>query len=196
MLCKKCAKCGDLELLKIFRHHGFPWNETVINAAAEGGYIDIIQWCIENGCYFDINSCAEAAASKSQLKVLQWLLSEELKVTQKLLNSSARSGQFEAVQWCVDNGASVSERTCKEAARSGNLKLLQWCLPSTDGKMTCDISSGAARSGNVQMLKWCLENKCPTNWEMQINSFLSFNPRMIEYTYLLENNHSKGYSTI
>ena len=49
-LCEDAARGGHLEVLKLARENGCPWDEETCADAAEGGHLEVLQWARENGC--------------------------------------------------------------------------------------------------------------------------------------------------
>ena len=77
---------------------GCPWTPSILEAAAEGGHIPVLQHLLDKKCPFD-GKAPLAAASKCHRDVLQFLL---------------------------ENKCPFDFRTCAATAQTGHLALLQW----------------------------------------------------------------------
>ncbi len=73
-LCDTAAKCGHFEFLKLLRHkYNCPWNQYTTSGAAEYGYLDILKWCIDNGCEFNSSHAYSNAWGNKQLHICSWM---------------------------------------------------------------------------------------------------------------------------
>jgi hypothetical protein len=70
--CKKAARFGDIEILKIFYAYGCPPDDEIINKAALNGHLHVIVWALGHGCNWSTTTC-ENAAFGGHLKLLKWL---------------------------------------------------------------------------------------------------------------------------
>jgi len=52
-ICTTSVKNGDLKCLHILRAYDVPWYADTSYAAAEGGNLEILKYCVENGCPID-----------------------------------------------------------------------------------------------------------------------------------------------
>ena len=112
----------------------------VIRRAAYKGNLDVLVW-IKNiidpekwirridGLRFFSKSVFSVAARGGQLKVLQWLRSEnggKCHWAEATSRVAASEGHIELLKWAHQNGCPWNEGTCTGAARNGNLELLKW----------------------------------------------------------------------
>jgi hypothetical protein len=73
-LCDTAAKCGHLEFLKILRNkYNCPWNYLTTSGAAEYGDLDILKWCIDNGCEFRPSHAYSNAWSSRKFHICSWM---------------------------------------------------------------------------------------------------------------------------
>ena len=54
----EAAKGGHLEVLKWARENGCPWDVGTCACAAEGGHLEVLKWARENGCPWNEGTCA------------------------------------------------------------------------------------------------------------------------------------------
>ncbi len=73
-LCDTAAKCGRFEMLELLRNkYNCPWDYYTTSGAAEYGYLDILKWCIDNGCEFRSSHAYSNALSGKQFHVCSWM---------------------------------------------------------------------------------------------------------------------------
>jgi hypothetical protein len=75
--CSHTVVCGHLDTLRWLREHGCPWNvRQICMRAADSGYIDILDFVIEQGEVIDAELLTDAlnmAGAGNQLHAAQWL---------------------------------------------------------------------------------------------------------------------------
>jgi hypothetical protein len=60
--CNLAAFIGPLAMLQLLHSHDIEWYEdAIVENAAEGGHLDIIEWAHENGCPLTKSACQYAA---------------------------------------------------------------------------------------------------------------------------------------
>ena len=83
-------------------------------------------WARENGCRWG-KACAEGAAQRGHLEVLQWLRANHCPWNSvKVCASAARGGQLAALQWLRATGCDWDAHVCFEAIRKGDVEMLRW----------------------------------------------------------------------
>jgi len=55
-ICTSAAQTGRLKMLQFLRADGWPWDNETTRVAAMNGHLDVLQWCIQQGCPFEITS--------------------------------------------------------------------------------------------------------------------------------------------
>jgi hypothetical protein len=55
-LCTAAARHNNLAALQWLLQRGYVWNASTVNAAASRDHIDMVQYCCENGCPFDVTT--------------------------------------------------------------------------------------------------------------------------------------------
>ena len=128
--CVKVAQTNKLELLKWAREEKkCKWNERTINAAAEQGNLEMVQYCVANECPIDAWACA-LAADGGQLECLKYLR-EEAKAPwdSRTAAWAAEYGQLHILEFLVElNYDQFSTYACNNAANSGHLDCLKYLL--------------------------------------------------------------------
>jgi len=70
-ICNIAAKNGWLDLLIWARQNGCYWNSLVCSYAALNGHLEVLKWAIQNGCEWNKYVCSSAAYN-GHLEVLKW----------------------------------------------------------------------------------------------------------------------------
>jgi hypothetical protein len=119
---------ADTETLAVLRELGMPLSETVINAVALSGRLDILQ---------------------------HLLVEQQCPVTDELSNYAARSGSVPMLQWLRSRTQCLfGEITCEGAAEGGHLALLQQLSREGCGWDNECITHYAAVSGSIELVEW------------------------------------------
>ena len=70
--CIHAAEGGYLEVLQWAREHGCAWQEDVCTFADVGGHLEVLKWAAEHGCRWSAPRCARMAHRNGHLEVAQW----------------------------------------------------------------------------------------------------------------------------
>ena len=138
--------------------------------AAEGGHLDVLVWCIENGCPWEssriISFCS--AAYNGHLLVLKWCRDNgfllPIDLSSDLCSCAATNGHLKVIQWCREIGCPWDEELCSNAAENGHLHVLKWCREN-GCPWDADVCKKAASNGQLNVLQWCREIGCPWDEE-------------------------------
>jgi len=71
--CEQAVMSGNLQVLIWLRENGFQWDKWTSVRAAEGGYLDILQWSLTHGCYFSLEEVWLLAKINSRFKICDWI---------------------------------------------------------------------------------------------------------------------------
>ena len=69
-MCWEAAAAGHLNMLKYAREKGREWDKYTGALAAENGHLDVLQWCVANGCPVDWGEWAAVAGTD---EVRDWI---------------------------------------------------------------------------------------------------------------------------
>ena len=116
--CEQMALNGNLELLKVLRENGCPWDETTCGSAARNGHLESLKYAHENGCPWDETTCSNAA----------------------------KFGHLECLKYAHENGCPWDETTCFNAAYNDHPESFKYavengCPQSTSTKYERQASS-------------------------------------------------------
>ena len=157
--CWKVAQTNKLELLKWAREEKkCEWDEGTINEAASQGYLEMVKYCVANGCHIDGRACAWAADG-GHLEVLKYLR-EEAKAPwdSATANVSAANGHLHILEYLVERKFDkYNEWACTQAAMFGYLD----CLKYLHETAKAPWYSEAVRKAHPECLQYLLDNDCP-----------------------------------
>ena len=163
ILCLAACRQGLTEELKTLldRCPSAIKGEELVNYAAVGGSIEIIEWLRRRGVPLDScnMACAEAARG-GHLDCLRWLREQGCPLNQWSCEGAACGGHLDCIRWLRDQGCPWSDLTVAEAALGGHLEFIKWAR--AEGcewdQFAC---AEAARGGHLDCLRWLREQGCP-----------------------------------
>ena len=147
---------GNLEMVQWLKENGCTWDIWTCAWAARGGHLEVLKWSRENGAPWDEETCAEAARG-GHLEVLKWLRENGCPWDEYTCAWAAGGGQLEVLKWLRENGAPWSIYTCRWAAKGGHLEVLKW-LKENECPWSIYTCHWAAKGGQLEVLKWLREN--------------------------------------
>lgn len=165
---QSAAKTGHLEIIKYLHVNGGIWNEQHMHDyAAEGGYLYILEWLMENNYSMSWTTWC-AAAKNGHLNILNWLLDKSTDHGILLCPDSWKSwscaiaagnGYFEIVRWFVEKGCILENHIFSEAAKCGQIDMLKYLLEKgcPTEYQACE---NAAAYGHFDVLRWLVEIGC------------------------------------
>ena len=180
--CYRVAKVNSLELLLWARGKGYPWTIKVTMIAAQRGYLSVLKWAVENGCYCEMSSATQDAAENGHLETLQWLYGHFNDMGWATGALAAERGHVDVVEWVVGvmgekkpkciieyaaknhhhqemikwlfaQGCPITLRAMAELAHGGHLDTLKWAY-TNGGPLSALVCSRAALGGHFEVLEW------------------------------------------
>lgn len=105
ILCSAIHYEDNLEILKWFRQHEFPWDSSVTSEASRCNNFEALVWCIENGCPISPNIC-DYAIMNDNFEMLKWARSNgcEWGDQNQIYFRLHDSENEEMFEWVVKNG--------------------------------------------------------------------------------------------
>ncbi len=124
--------------------------------AAQNGHIDVIEFCINNGCKLNWISYL-MAAKNGQLETLKWLKKKNIGPLNTYVSSiAAYNGHYDVMKWLILNECAINNLTGGSAAENGHLNILK-LLIDNGCVMNEWISGRAALYGKLHILIYLKE---------------------------------------
>eukprot|EP00953_Heterococcus_sp_UTEX-ZZ885_P031571 16554-Heterococcus_DN1.PRE.1 len=143
---------------------GMNFNNTVVNAAAESGDLDKLQWLLANTIPTTPMSkdICDFAAKSSNADMLRWLREQKGGV----VSADTAYNAAEACNWLglqyLRTGALACRwdaRVCSSIAKSGNLEMLKFVRELNCPLDQRRVTQCAAESGNVSLMHWLVREQ-------------------------------------
>jgi hypothetical protein len=160
--CAAAATTGNLPLLQWLRAQGFPWDVRCYIAAAEGRRLDIMRYLRANGCDWGIGGAVcEAAAIGGSLELLQWCIENGAAWSQRACDAAAAGGHLDVLIFAHGHGCGLTKNTACAAAAHGHAACLAWIFENDGGHLTdAWILASAKQSMQVDCVKLAVEHGC------------------------------------
>jgi hypothetical protein len=161
--CSEVARTNKLELLNWAREEKkCEWDECTSSAAASMGNLDMLKYCVANGCLVDEVAC-ESAAGSGSLECLKYL-HEEVKapwVSQTAVQAGL-SGHLHILEYLVERKYDkFDEGACWCAANYGHLDCLRYLRETAKAPWNSRAVQFAHENNRSECLQYLLANDCP-----------------------------------
>ena len=161
--CYKGAKTNKLELLKWAREEKkCEWDDRTINVAAGQGNLEMVKYCIANGCPFYEDACASAAGN-GKLECLKYL-HEEVKAPWNWQTAAwaAKNGRLHILEYLVERKYDKYDAiACTFAAWDGHLDCLKFLHETAKAPWNSRAVQEAQKNNRSECLQYLLDNDCP-----------------------------------
>ena len=160
--CWKVAQTKKLELLKWAREEKKCKRDSgTINEAASQCYLEMVKYCVANGCHIDGRACAWAADG-GHLEVLKYLR-EEAKAPwdSSTAARAAEKGHLHILEYLVERKYDEFEYACEYAAAFGHLDCLKYLHETAKVPWNEDAIREAHENNHPECLQYLLNNNCP-----------------------------------
>jgi hypothetical protein len=162
--CDRVAATNDLALLRWVREaKECAWDYGTSGIAAILGNLEMLKYCVENGCKVHDSTCS-TAAEYGHLDCLKYLREKNCAWDCETSCGAARIGNLEMLKYCVENGCEVGTGTCALAAEYGNLECLKY-LREKNVEWDHHTVHRARWNNHVECLNFALANNCPQTFE-------------------------------
>jgi hypothetical protein len=162
--CGRVAETNDLALLRWVREEKeCAWDWRTSGIAAYLGNLEMLKYCVENGCLVHADHCM-IAAKFGNLECLKYLHEKNCAWDYGTSGVAADLGNLEMLKYCVENGCEVGPGTCANAANQGHLECLKY-LREKNVKWDHQTVQLARENNHVECLNYALANKCPQTEE-------------------------------
>ncbi|ALX27660.1 hypothetical protein GMAR_ORF286 [Golden Marseillevirus] len=153
------VKGGNLEYIKwLVEEQACTEIFDARHAAAEHGFVDIVEWLYSLVPHFSA-SIASYAAGAGQTKVMDWVETIERQDPGNYVRYAAENGQVCVFEWMLEKGKKDfwDVQLSNEAAEHGHLSLLEWAEKRNFLSLYRSIMCSAAFGGHVNIMQWLLE---------------------------------------
>jgi len=159
--CRKVAGTNKLELLEWARgEKKCDSDERTFSEAAERGNLEMIKYCVANGCPVIELACARAARN-GHLECLKYL-HEDVKAPWdwETASEAALNGRLHILEYLVERKYDqYYEYACAYAAEKGHLNCLKYLHEVVKAPWGLDTAYGAALNGHLHILEYLVERK-------------------------------------
>jgi len=171
MFCYQVARTNKLELLKWAREEKkCDWGARTFSAAAERGNLEMVKYCVANGCPVNVLACAHAA-NYGHLECLKYL-HEVAKAPwdSRTANWAASNGHLHILEYLVEREYDeYNEFACANAAGNGHLDCLKYLHEEAKAPWDWKTANRAASNGHLHILEYLVERKYD---EFQYNEYV------------------------
>jgi len=162
--CWQVASTNKLELLKWAREvKGCEWNTDTIDAASYQGNLEMIKYCVANGCP-GVLGCCESAAHGGQLECLKYLHEElHAPLDSETAILAAESNSLHILEYLVERKYVFddTEEACRRAAEYGYLDCLKYLHETAKAPWDAEAVRRAHENNEPDCLQYLLDNDCP-----------------------------------
>ena len=149
------ASCGRIDILQWAVDNGVTILKTACFKAALGGHLDTLQWLKTLKYPWKETEAISAHAIRGgHLNIVQWLYNNECDFADNCCDYAEMGGSLETLQWLHKKGFGWSGKAFSHAAKKGYLDILQWLLLENSNDYTIFLYSNAAAKGHFEILKW------------------------------------------
>jgi hypothetical protein len=155
------GRYADIHTLATLRELGMPLSESVIQAVALSGRLDVLQYLIiEQQCIIP-DELSYYAARSGSISMLNWLRAEEwCEFNQIACAGAAAAGQLAALKHLRNEGCDWNASTIAyDAAGGGSIEVVEW-LRQQDIEFDAEAMSCAAGAGETAICKYLRSTGC------------------------------------
>lgn len=166
------AAGGHLEIVKYLDKIGAKCTVVAVDAAAENGHFDVVEWLNLHRTEGCSSNAMDAACSTGNLKIVKYLHHKaDGDCTRIAPIKAASSGHLDVVSWIHRNVTlEWDEVVMDSAARSGNYGVVVWLHNNREEGCSTAAMDFAAQNGHLDVVKFLHENRTEGCTTMAMNS--------------------------
>ena len=161
--CAQVAATNKLELLKWVREEkNCDWNANITNHAALNGDLEMMKYCVANGCPVCMHACA-SAAQDGHLEMLKYIY-EEVKVQWDWATAicAAENGHLPILKYLFERKYDAYDgMACQQASKNGHLDCLKYLHETAKAPWDGGAVREAHKRNRSDCLQYLLDNDCP-----------------------------------
>lgn len=183
--CATAASRNQLYVIKWLRTRQVTWDDSTAFQAAKHGHLELLEWCIDNGCeagtacggaltggrmdalklarakgvkYWILDTptiCAEIGA----YDLMKYVIADGVRPSESTMDAVAKHGDLDMLRWLHNQGVMATSNAVKSAVLSGSFEVLQWLMdtfPSAVIAGATEPCTSAADTGNLEMMQFLL----------------------------------------
>lgn len=184
-LMSRVFELGCIKLLDELKKDGVKLQiQTYVVAAATCGQLETLKWLSKTFPTSNWTEGPTSAARNGHLKILEWLVKQDLdhegtlekNCFASVCNSAASGGHLEILKWAVGLVPPLpfDRSTCEAAAKGGHIEILEW-MELERLFIDSNLCEDAARNGHLKTLQWLRDRNPPCKWNNNVCRFAILN---------------------
>jgi hypothetical protein len=156
---------ADIETLAILEERGMPLNDTVMEAVALSGRLDVLQHLVNEYQCETPSILSHYAARSGSISILEWLRDEaSCPFNRHTCSGAAQGGHLAALKNLRSEGCDwVAQYITGDAASSGSVAVVQWLQQQQRIKFGASSLKAAAGAGQTAMCEYLRSIGC--SWD-------------------------------
>jgi ankyrin repeat protein len=163
---------GELAICEFLVAEQCPWSTEACEEAARGGHLEIVRLLRESGCPWDVHTICEQAAESGSVEVLQYLVQQGCILTSEVTCAAADEGYTQLCKFLRGEQCPWDAIACRSAALNGHVDTLRWLREHGAPFDTQEVRIAAAESGEVPTIEYAL-NAEPAASAAQLTDMLN-----------------------
>jgi hypothetical protein len=157
---------ADVQTVTVLHELGMPLSDTVVNAVALSGRLDILRLLVRDLHCSIPRLIGQYGTRSGSISMLNWLKETDLCNCKgsECTTAAAAAGQLAALQYLINNNCEWDEDyiACY-AASSGSIDVMTWLRQQPDIVIDAEAMSFAAGAGHIAMCQYLRSSGC--NWD-------------------------------
>eukprot|EP00752_Nemacystus_decipiens_P013275 g11762.t2 len=178
--CATAAEKGHLACLQLMVEAGYHWKVEVLESAAFGGHLHVLDWALKNKCPIKNEAVGLHAVRGGNQLVIDWARAKGFRMHIWAFAEAAKLGNLAIMEDLYATGCPFSASSCMGAAEHGHLHALKW-LRERGCPWDQFVCSCAAGRGHLDILQYARENGCPWTSAVIVNASSNKHDKVIAW---------------